>query len=107
MTISVLAWVLVGVAGWLVAAVVVALLVGRLFHLREEAIGRDRPPMPVRRARPVGPPVADRTPPPADGSAQAEPGRDLPGRQVPRIPQQRRPVPRARRPRIGPATRRG
>lgn len=103
MTISVLAWVLVGIAGWLVLAVVAALAIGRLFHLREKAIGQDRPPMPVRRVRPVTPPVAED---PAD-VAVPEAGRELLGRPVPRIPQQRRPAPRSRRPRIGPSTRRG
>ncbi|MFC5208942.1 hypothetical protein ACFPM0_20555 [Pseudonocardia sulfidoxydans] len=83
-----------------------ALVIGRFFHLREKAIGQDRPPMPVRRARPVALPVVDRTPPPADGTP-SDTGRELLGRQVPRIPQQRRAVPRGRRPRIGPSTRRG
>lgn len=103
MTISVLAWVLAGIAGWLVLAVVAALVIGRLFHLREKAIGQDRPPMPVRRVRPVAPPVVDE----AVESAAPQAGRELLGRPVPRVPQQRRPAPHTRRPRIGPSTRRG
>lgn len=110
MTISVMAWVLVGIAGWFVVAVVAALAIARLFHLREKAIGQDRPPMPVRQLRPVPPPAAEDRPAaeaPAADSPQPEAGRELLGRPVPRIPQQRRPAPRTRRPRIGPSTRRG
>ncbi|ODT96937.1 MAG: hypothetical protein ABS81_30465 [Pseudonocardia sp. SCN 72-86] len=95
-----------GIAGWLVIAVVAALVIGRLFHLREKAIGQDRPPMPVRRIRPAGPQAAQDAPPYVD-ETPPDAGRELVGRPVPRIPQQRRPVPRTRRPRIGPSTRRG
>ncbi|MBN9109095.1 MAG: hypothetical protein J0I34_09950 [Pseudonocardia sp.] len=105
-----MAWVLVGIAAWFVVAVVAALAIARLFHLREKAIGQDRPPVPVRRLRPVPSPAVEDQPaaeaPPA-GSLRPEAGRELLGRQVPRIPQQRRPAPRTRRPRIGPSTRRG
>lgn len=53
MAISVLLWVLVGCAAWVVAAALVALVVGRMIKLRD----LNAPPGPshVRSGRPVGP----------------------------------------------------
>ncbi|GAY09042.1 hypothetical protein TOK_2998 [Pseudonocardia sp. N23] len=96
-----------GIAGWLVVAVAVALVIGRLFHLREKSIGQDRPPMPMPRptASPAQPGPSQSTSRIHDGHSH-EVGRGLLGRPVPRVPQQRT-APRGRRSRIGPSTRRG
>jgi len=109
MAISTLAWVLVGIGGWLVAGLVIAFGFARFLRLREERIGQDRPPVPKRPAA-ADPAPAAPTPRDAMPAEEPAPGDQAPPagteRPAPHLPQQRRPV-RGRRPRIGPSSRRG